>query len=142
MEITAELETAFTGTAERLAAAATTLEQATINAEATLERIVTSIESSRANERETDLEQRLAAAEAEIAELRASGLTAPVKVTNTVPASQGRKTLPVSMANLLAKQGVTIDSVEAGALDVALNSLSIEQRIAVKAQLMRAGLLS
>ena len=45
------------------------------------------------------------------------------------------------MANLLAKQGVTVDSMEAGALDAALVSLSLEQRIAVKAQLMRAGLL-
>jgi hypothetical protein len=45
------------------------------------------------------------------------------------------------MVNLLAKQGVTVDSIEAGALDAALVSLSLEQRIAVKAQLMRAGLL-
>jgi hypothetical protein len=46
------------------------------------------------------------------------------------------------MTTLLAKQGVTIDTIEAGALDAALASLSIEQRIAVKAQLLRAGLLS
>ena len=44
------------------------------------------------------------------------------------------------MTNLLAKQGVTVDSLEAGALDAALVSLSVEQRIAVKSQLMRAGL--
>jgi hypothetical protein len=31
--------------------------------------------------------------------------------------------------------------MEAGAVDAALVSLSVEQRIAVKAQLMRAGLL-
>jgi hypothetical protein len=61
--------------------------------------------------------------------------SAPVTVTN------GRKTLPVSMSALLAKQGVTVDSMEAGALDAALVSLSMEQRFAVKAQLMRAGLL-
>ena len=53
----------------------------------------------------------------------------------------GRKTLPASMATLLAKQGVTVDSLEAGALDAALSSLSLEQRIAVKAQLMRSGML-
>jgi hypothetical protein len=81
---------------------------------------------------DADLEERLAAAEAQIAELKAS---APVTVTN------GRKTLPVSMSALLAKQGVTVDSMEAGALDAALVSLSMEQRFAVKAQLMRAGLL-
>jgi hypothetical protein len=46
------------------------------------------------------------------------------------------------MATMLAKQGVTVDSFEAGALDTALTSLSLEQRIAVKAQLLRSGLLS
>ncbi len=45
------------------------------------------------------------------------------------------------MGNLLAKQGVVVESLEAGALDAALVSLSLEQRIAVKAQLMRSGLL-
>ena len=46
------------------------------------------------------------------------------------------------MASLLAKQGVAEESVEVGALDAALTSLSMEQRFAVKAQLIRAGLLS
>jgi hypothetical protein len=54
----------------------------------------------------------------------------------------GRKTLPTTMATMLAKQGVVMDSVEAGSIDGALTSLSIEQRIAVKAELMRAGLLN
>jgi len=45
------------------------------------------------------------------------------------------------MVSMLAKQGVTVDPMEAGAVDAALVSLSVEQRIAVKAQLMRAGLL-
>jgi hypothetical protein len=137
-------EDALTATVERLAAATAMLEQAVermfgrqdelaVSAEASVGRIVATVESKR----ETELEQKLAAAEAEIAELRAAGASAPVSVTH----SQGRKTLPVSMVNLLAKQGVTVDSMEAGALDAALVTLSIEQRIAVKAQLMRAGLL-
>ena len=54
-----------------------------------------------------------------------------------------RKTLPAATTQLLAKQGISmLDSVEAGALDAALTGLSLEQRIAVKAQLLRAGLLS
>jgi hypothetical protein len=59
----------------------------------------------------------------------------------------GRKTLPVGMASMLAKQGVTLElgasgaSIEASALDGALSSLGIEQRIAVKSELRRAGLL-
>ena len=135
----------LTATVERLAVATGTLEQVVArmferqgelaaSAEASIGRIVATVESKR----EAELEQKLAAAEAEIAELRAS---APVAVTHSGPGSQGRKTLPVSMVTLLAKQGVTVDSMEAGALDAALVSLSIEQRIAVKAQLMRAGLL-
>ena len=80
------------------------------------------------------LEEKLAAAEQKIAGLEARA---------TAPAS-GRKTLPTAMTTLLAKQGVTLEaaSLEAGALDAALTSLSLEQRIAVKAQLLRAGLLS
>ena len=116
---------------QRLAAAAGLLERAVErlaerqkDAEASIGRVSATVDA--------DLEERLAAAEAQIAELKAS---APVTVTN------GRKTLPVAMTTLLAKQGVTVDSMEAGALDAALSSLSMEQRFAVKAQLMRAGLL-
>ncbi len=131
-------------TMERLAAAAEMLEQAVErlqqrqhsfaeNAGASIGKIVATVESRR----EVELEQRLAVAEARVAELQARA---------AVPASPeaegvGRKTLPASMATLLAKQGVTVESMEAGALDAALSSLSLEQRIAVKAQLMRAGML-
>ena len=129
-------------TVERLAAAAGLLEQAVErlaqrqsafaeDAEASIGRIVATVEAKR----EVELEQKLAAAEAEIAELRAAGISAPAAVTH------GRKTLPASMVNLLAKQGVAVESIEAGALDAALGSLSMEQRFAVKAQLLRAGLL-
>ncbi len=127
---------------ERLSAAAELLERAVvkmtehggtlaIEAEASIERIVATVEGRR----ELELEQRLAAAEAELVELRAKGATAGEM-------GHGRKTFPAGMVNLLAKQGVAVESLEAGALDAALVSLSLEQRIAVKAQLMRAGLLS
>ncbi len=119
---------------QRLAAAAGLLEQAVErlaerqkDAEASIGRISATVDA--------ELEERLAAAEAQIADLKAAAGSVPTTVTH------GRKTLPVGMVNLLAKQGVTVDSIEAGALDAALVSLSLEQRIAVKAQLMRAGLL-
>jgi len=127
-------------TVDRLAAAASLLEQAVErlaqrqssfaeDAEASIGRIVATVESRR----EADLEEKLAAAELKIAELQARGIS-------STPMA-GRKTLPTAMTTLLAKQGVTVDSLEAGSLDAALVSLSLEQRIAVKSQLMRAGLL-
>jgi hypothetical protein len=129
-------------TVERLAAAAGLLEQAVerlaqrqsdfaLDAEASIGRIVATVE----RQREAELEEKLALAEAQIAELKTAAQYAPADVTH------GRKTLPSSMVSLLAKQGVTVDTMEAGTVDAALVSLSVEQRIAVKAQLMRAGLL-
>jgi hypothetical protein len=130
-------------TVERLTAAAGMLEQAVerlaqrqsdfaLDAEASIGKIVATVEARR----EAELEEKLAAAAAQIADLKAAAaVSVPVTVTH------GRKTLPVGMVNLLAKQGVAVDSMEAGAVDAALVSLSVEQRIAVKAQLMRAGLM-
>lgn len=131
-------------TIDRLAAAATLLEQAAERIaqrestlaednEARIGRIVATVDS-RDSRLEAELAARLAAAEARIAELQARATSVPAE-----PA--GRKTLPASMTTLLAKQGITLDSIEAGAIDAALASLSIEQRIAVKSQLLRAGLL-
>jgi hypothetical protein len=88
--------------------------------------------------REQELEQRLAEAEAQLAALLAQSAGQP--------AAGGRKTVAPGTATLLAKQGVAVEAVggavlEAAALDGALASLSIEQRIAVKAELLRAGML-
>jgi len=127
-------------TVDRLVAAASQLEQAVQrlsesqnafagDVEASVGRIVATVEARR----EMGLEEKLAAAELKIAELQARASSGRVV--------EGRKTLPAAMTSLLAKQGVTVDSLEAGALDAALVSLSLEQRIAVKAQLMRAGLI-
>ncbi len=54
-----------------------------------------------------------------------------------------RKTLPPLVTTLLAKEGVESDAlIETTLLEKALAGLSIEQRIAVKAELARAGILS
>ena len=95
-------------------------------------KVVATVESD-PSLRLAELEIKLQAAETKIAELRAQA---------SVPPAAGRKTLPVAAAHLLAKHGLDIlDQVNAGALDAALNGLSLEQRIAVKSQLMRAGML-
>jgi hypothetical protein len=55
----------------------------------------------------------------------------------------GRKTIAPVVAKLLEKSGVAVDqSIEASALDASLATLPVEQRIAVKMQLSRAGLLA
>jgi hypothetical protein len=55
----------------------------------------------------------------------------------------GRKTLVPLVNTLLAKSGVGEGvQVEAGTLDKALGALTVEQRIAVKAELARAGLIA
>ena len=81
-----------------------------------VERIVATVES----EREAELAKKLEEAEAKIAELQAAGA--------------GRKT-----ASAGAMSSKLVDGIEAGALDAALASLSVEQRIAVKAELLRTG---
>jgi hypothetical protein len=102
-------------------------------AEEEVGRIVATVETAR----EAELERRLAEAEARIVELSAS----------TSLQSSGRKTLPFGMAAMLAKQGVTLElgasgaAIDSSTLDGALSSLGIEQRIAVKSELRRAGLL-
>ena len=118
-------------TLERLAAAAEALERAAarqnevaVEAQESVARIVAETESTHTRELALRLEQ----AEAKIASLTAAA---------------GRKTLTTGTATMLAKQGVDMGAVslDAGAVDGALAHLSVEQRIAVKAELMRAGLL-
>ena len=78
-----------------------------------------------AGTREHELEARLAEAEATIEQLKGTGRK------TFAAAAQSRGTL-------VAKEAA---AVEPGALDAALGCLSIEQRIAVKAGLLRGGLL-
>jgi F0F1-type ATP synthase membrane subunit b/b' len=123
---------------ERLESAATLLEktlswleerQGILSGE--VERISATVEQSR---REQELVERLAEAERELGELKASA--APQVLT------QLRKTMPAATAEMLAKQGVGDGPVDVRTLDAALAGLSLEQRIAVKSQLLRSGAIA
>ncbi len=92
-------------------------------------RIVATVES----EREIELQRRLEEAEAKIAE-------AESKLAE-LSAGAGRKTVAAGVAAMVAKQGVAVESLHANSIDAALVGLSIEQRIAVKAELLRAGVI-
>ncbi len=124
----------LTVTAEMLERAVGKMTERELSFAAGAEASIGPIVATEEGRREVELEQRLAAAETELTQLRA-------KAATPSEAERGRKTVPAAMGHLLAKQGVVVESLEAGALDAALVSLSLEQRIAVKAQLMRAGLL-
>jgi hypothetical protein len=118
--------------------AATLLEERESSMSGEVRKIVAAVETTR----ETELQKKLEAAEHEIAELRAQ-LETRIEARSQTPAQSQRRTVPASTAQFLAKQGIsTLESVEAGALDTALDGLSLEQRIAVKAQLLRAGVVS
>jgi hypothetical protein len=108
---------------ERLAAAA--------SLSGDIERISATVEQSR---RESELAQRLAAAEHELAQLKAA---AAHSVLNPL-----RRTIPAATAEMLAKQGIGEGPVDIRTLDAALTGLSMEQRIAVKSQLQRAGAIA
>jgi hypothetical protein len=123
---------------ERLEAAASLLER-TLNwleerqgaLAGEVERISATVEQSH---REQELAERLAAAEQELADLKAAA-TQPVL-------TQLRKTMPASTTEMLAKHGIGEGPVDVRTLDAALVGLSLEQRIAVKAQLLRAGAIT
>jgi hypothetical protein len=123
---------------ERLAAAAERLEKTAAGLEerqaamtGDVARIVATVDAT-ADTRQRELERKLEEAEQQIAELKAQAA-----------ASGGRKTIPMSTMQLLAKQGIGgLEGLEAGSLDAALTGLSLEQRVAVKAQLVRSGALA
>jgi hypothetical protein len=93
-----------------------------------VEKISATVEQSR---RESELAEKLAATERELAELKASA--API-VLNPL-----RRTMPATTSEMLAKHGIGEGPVDVRTLDAALAGLSLEQRIAVKSQLLRAG---
>ncbi len=126
------------GIAERLEAATNLLErtlgwleerQGALTGE--VERISATVEQSR---RESELVEKLAAAERELAELKAG---AAQNVLNPL-----RRTLPSATSEMLSKHGIGEGPVDVRTLDAALSGLSLEQRIAVKTQLLRAGAIA
>jgi len=121
---------------EKLSAAAGALELAVakmserqeslvLEAQETVGRIVATVESAR----EAELEKKLAEAEAKITELSAAGVVG------------GRKTSAAGVGRMFAKEGSTGEGFDASAIDAALTSLSVEQRIAVKSALLRSGMV-
>ena len=124
--------------AQRLEAATTLLErtlnwleerQGSLTGE--VERITATVEQGR---REAELAEKLAAVERELAEVKAAAVPT---VLNPL-----RRTMPAATSEMLAKHGISDGPVDVRTLDAALAGLSLEQRIAVKSQLLRAGAIA
>jgi hypothetical protein len=96
-----------------------------------IESITATIEPNRI---EMELSERLAAIEHQVTEIRASA-------TSTALGSL-RRTMPSATVEMLAKHGIGDGPVDVRTLDAALSGLSLEQRIAVKNQLQRAGAIA
>ena len=130
-------------TAERLASAAESLDrvlgrldaqQDALNAK--VDRIVAAVDDRASydptpNEATRQLQERVAELEKSNTDLKAQA------------ARMVRKTLPPMVSAILAKSGTDSggERIEKGVLDKTLQSLSMEQRIAVKAELARAGMI-
>jgi hypothetical protein len=127
MEATERLQAAT----ERLEKTVAWLEERQAVMTGDVARIVATVDAT-ADARQRELERKLEEAEQQIAELKAQA----------TPETTGRKTVSVATMQLLAKQGIgSVDGLEAESLDAALTGLSLEQRVAVKAQLIRSGVL-
>jgi peptidoglycan hydrolase CwlO-like protein len=142
-----EMTQQLAATAERLAAAAETLDrvlekldaqQEALNAK--VDRIVAAVEDGLAGdggertESETGKPKKL---QDRVAELEKANQDLKAEAARMV-----RKTLPPMITALLGKDGSESgDKLDAGALDKTLQGLSVEQRIAVKAEMARAGMI-
>ncbi len=133
-----DMEQGETNIIERLEAATIALEktlswleerQGALSGE--VERITATVEQSR---RETELTEKLTAVERELAEVKAASAQSALNPL--------RRTMPAATAEMLAKHGIGEGPVDVHALDAALSGLSLEQRIAVKTQLLRAGAIA
>lgn len=137
-----EIVDQLAGAADRLANAAETLDrvlgkldaqQEALNAK--VDRIVAAVE-----ERETESgteDHGSHALEARVAELEKANADLKAQAARLT-----RKTLSPFVAALLAKNNSdSSERLDAGALDKTLQTLSVEQRIAVKAEMARAGMI-
>ena len=96
-----------------------------------VQKIVATAEGALSDAGRAELERKLAEAEQKIAVLEAR----TQKGTETV-----RKTVAAGAVPMLGKGDLSTGE-QTGVLDAALGGLSLEQRIAVKSQLLRSGLI-
>ena len=105
-----------------------------------VDKISATVESSR---REEELLARLMEVQKELAELQAAAVARAESEGAFPKAMQSlRRTLPSATAEMLSKHGIGDSAIDVKALDAAMVGLSLEQRIAVKSELRRAGAMA
>jgi predicted RNase H-like nuclease (RuvC/YqgF family) len=127
-------------TAERLATAAESLDrvlgrldaqQEALNAK--VDRIVAAVDEQASRPERSDMTRAL---HERVTELEKSNTDLKAQAARMV-----RKTLPPMVSAILAKSEEAGEKIDKSVLDRTLGSLSVEQRIAVKAELARAGVI-
>jgi len=138
-----EVTQQLTATAERLASAAEALDrvlgrldaqQEALNAK--VDRIVAAVEE-RPGEAGIEIDGDTGKWKDRVVELEKANHELKAQA-----ARMARKTLPPAVSTLLSKHVEAGERLDAAALDKALQPLSIEQRIAVKAEMARAGMIA
>lgn len=133
----------LTATADRLAIAAEALnrvldrldaQQEALNAK--VDRIVAAVEEQRNDVVRADDAASVTSLQSRVAELEKAN-----QELKAQSARMARKTLPPLVTALLGKNSDATDSFDSAALDKTLQALSVEQRIAVKAEMARAGII-
>jgi hypothetical protein len=107
-----------------------------------IDRIIATVEKPAAEEGgESGASAKVSASVA--ASAQAEQVTKLEKENRELRQRAGRKTLVPMVSSLLAKSGVGEGvQIESGTLEKALGALTVEQRIAVKAELARAGMIA
>jgi seryl-tRNA synthetase len=141
-----ELTKQFLESSARLAAASEALEQALARLDAQhndlstkIDRMVAAVDDTA--ERKT-LEERVSDLLSKKEELEKQNAELKAQATRASFSANMRKTLSPMVSALLAKNGLEGDKFEVSALDKILAPLSVEQRIAVKGEMARAGVIS
>jgi peptidoglycan hydrolase CwlO-like protein len=138
-----EMTQQLAATAERLASAAETLDrvlekldaqQEALNAK--VDRIVAAVEERPAEGDEPSESGEAVKLQARVAELEKANADLKAQAAHAA-----RKTLPPMISALLGKNAEGGDRFDTAALDKTLQGLSVEQRIAVKAEMARAGMI-
>jgi hypothetical protein len=143
-KMTPELTQQFLETSSRLAAAAESLEQAVARLDSDrdslstkVERIIAAVEDRGPSSSSHSDASRITTLESRIAELERANSDLKAQASRSA-----RKTLPPLVTALLAKHGMEAsERVDLATLDKTLAPLSVEQRMAVKAQMARAGII-